>query len=338
MDGQCPIWSTPSAIGRLVGRFDSFVDSPRVGGQYFVDDIAINELRTLSDRDKVKLTSWLVEQRSFGKLIPEITSVSIFEAQQRKELRIGERVDGILRYLESKSPLLGIGVQICLFRPRSDTELTKDHSIFFDLLRHSESVDFHELMSLLNYLKERGYIEHSGLKNNPYGECSLTVEGYIRLEEIEKPNQDSTKVFVAMWFDDSMDEVWEKGIRPAITESGYEPVRIDQKEDANKIDDEIVAEIRRSRFVVADFTHGKIDDNNLSIKKRGARGGVYYEAGFAHGLGIDVIFTCRKDQINDVHFDTRQYYHIRWSEPEKLENALKNRISAVFGDGPLKNQ
>ena len=185
MDGLCPIWSTPSATGRLLGRLDLLVDSPRVGGQYFVDDIAINELRTLSDRDKVKLTSWAGGTTKFWKVNSEITSASIFEAQQRKELRIGERVDGILRYLESKSPLLGIGVQIGLFRPRSDTELTEDHLIFFDFLRHSESVDFHELMSLLNYLKERRYIEHSGLRNNPRGECSLTVEGRIRLEEIE---------------------------------------------------------------------------------------------------------------------------------------------------------
>ena len=334
MDGECPIWGTPSANSAADDdSFDLLINSPRVDGQYFVDQIAINELRTLSDRDKVKLTSWLQEQRSFGELIPKITSVSIFEAQQRKELRIAERVDGILRYLESISPLLGISVQICLFRSRSGTKLTKDHLIFFDLLRHSESVDSHELMSLLNYLKERGYIEHSGLKNNPRGECSLTVEGYIRLEEIEKPNQDSTKVFVAMWFDPSMDEVWDKGIKPAIAEAGYEPVRIDQKEHMNKIDDEIIAEIRRSRFVVADFTHGKINDKSLSKKKRGARGGVYYEAGFAQGLGIGVIFTCREDQIDDVHFDTRQYPHIRWSRPEELKNALKNRIPALYGNG-----
>ena len=328
MDGKCPIWGTPSAISGVDDSSDLLVDSPRVGGQYFVDEFAINELRTLSDRDRVKLTSWLVEQRSFVDSFPKITSVSIDEAQQRKELRIAERVDGILRYLESKSPLLGIGVQICLFRSHSDTELTKNHLIFFDLLRHSESVDFHELMSLLNYLKERGYIEHSGLKNNPRGECSLTVEGYIRLEEIEKPNQDSTKVFAAMWFDPSMDEVWEKGIRPAITEAGYEPVRVDKQEHVNKIDDKIIAEIRRARFVVADFTHGE----------GGARGGVYYEAGFAHGLGLGVIFTCHKDKFDDLHFDTRQYNHISWSEPENLEIALKNRISAVYGDGPLKNQ
>ena len=160
------------------------------------------------------------------------------------------------------------------------------------------------------HLVERGYIEQSGLKNNICGKCFLTVAGYERLEEIEKPYQDSTKVFVGMWFHPSMDEVWNKGIKPAITEAGYEPVRIDKKDHSNKIDDEIIAEIRRSRFVVADFTHGKIDDNDFPIEKRGARGGVYYEAGFAHGLGIDVIFTCCKDQFNDLHFDTRQYNHI----------------------------
>ncbi len=37
------------------------------------------------------------------------------------------------------------------------------------------------------------------------------------------------------------------------------------------------------RFMIADFT--------------GHRGGVYFEAGFAHGLGIPVIWTCREDQL-----------------------------------------
>ena len=253
MDGECPIWGTPSAISGVDDSFDLLVDSPRAGGKYFVDDIAQNELPTLSDRDRVKLTSWLVEQRSFVDSFPKITSVSIFEAQQRKELRIAERVDGILRYLESKSRCLGTGVQIRWFLPFMGDVLNDDHLINFDLLRHSESVNDDELTSLFNYLEERGYIKQIRSPSALIVECFLTVKGYERLEENEKPNQDSTKVFVAMWFDDSMDEVWEKGIRPAITDAGYEPVRIDQKEHANKIDDEIIAEIRRSRFVVADF-------------------------------------------------------------------------------------
>ena len=328
MDQTCPIWSTPSAIGTVVGRLDlTSVNSPRAGGNYAVEDTAKNKLSTLNQRDKVKLTSWLDEQRRFGILTPIITRDSIIEVQNKKELRIAERVDGILRYLESKLLGLGKNVQICLFRSVADEELTEDHLKFFDLLRLSGSVDADELESLLEHLEDRGYIDQPFESMGPIQYYLLTVEGYERLEEIEKPYQDSTKVFVAMWFDASMDEVWEKGIRPAITEAGYEPVRVDKQEHVNKIDDEIIAEIRRARFVVADFTHGE----------GGPRGGVYYEAGFAHGLGIDVIFTCHKDKFNDLHFDTRQYNHISWSEPEELMNALKNRISAVYGDGPLIN-
>ena len=131
-----------------------------------------------------------------------------------------------------------------------------------------------------------------------------------------------------MWFDNSMDGVWEHAIKPGIEDAGYEPVRIDRKEHVNKIDDEIIGELRRARFVVADFTHGEA----------GPRGGVYYEAGFAHGRNIPVIFSCRKDAIRKVHFDTRQYNHIVWEagKLDEFRNRLTKRIGAVIGDGPRK--
>ena len=129
-----------------------------------------------------------------------------------------------------------------------------------------------------------------------------------------------------MWFDDSMNEVYESAIQPGIEDAGYEAIRIDRKEHVNKIDDEIIAELRRARLVVADFTHGDA----------GPRGGVYYEAGFAHGRSIPVIFSCREDAIEKVHFDTRQYNHIVWElgKLDEFRRALATRISAVLGDGP----
>ncbi len=53
------------------------------------------------------------------------------------------------------------------------------------------------------------------------------------------------------------------------------------------------------------------------------------------GLGIPVIFTCRKDRLGDVHFDTRQYNHIVWETPDEPRDQVANRIAAVLGDGPL---
>jgi len=102
-------------------------------------------------------------------------------------------------------------------------------------------------------------------------------------------------------------------------------IRIDKKEHNNKIDDEIIAEIRRSRFLIADFT----------CERKNVRGGVYYEAGFAQGLGIPVIWTCKDTSLTDLHFDTRQYSHIIWKNPADLLIQLKNRIGATIGDGPL---
>ena len=101
-----------------------------------------------------------------------------------------------------------------------------------------------------------------------------------------------------------------------------------QAENTNKIDDEIIAEIRRSKFLVADFTcePGKV------------RGGVYFEAGFAMALPIPVIWTCAKKSFDDIHFDTRQYNHIVWNTPKELRTLLKGRIGAVIGDGPLKGR
>ena len=186
-----------------------------------------------------------------------------------------------------------------------------------DFGRQNQQVRF-----FVTYLIEQEWFQKVGTPSDEY--LRLTVKGYSHASDLESSGPESSKGFVAMWFDGKMTEAWENGIRPAIEKAGYDPVRIDREEHLGRIDDEIIAQIRRSRFVVADFTHG--DD--------GARGSVYYEAGFAHGLQIPVIFTCCSKLKNEIHFDTRQYNHIFWETPEKLRVSLAQRIAATLGDGP----
>ena len=154
------------------------------------------------------------------------------------------------------------------------------------------------------------------------GTWRLTVKALLHLEG--RPNQDSKIGFCAMWFSEEVAPLWTQVIAPAIRSSGYEPMRIDSKQHNGKIDDEIMASIRSARFVVADFT--------------GNRGGVYYEAGFAHGLGLPVIFMCRDG--DELHFDVRQYNCIFWRPDQFLEvqDRVKNRILATLGQGPLRPQ
>jgi nucleoside 2-deoxyribosyltransferase len=156
----------------------------------------------------------------------------------------------------------------------------------------------------------------------------VTFAGWDYLEKIRAKHIASVQAFVAMWFSKETEEAFDNGIEPAIKNCGYQPMRIDRKEHSNKIDDEIVAEIRRSRFLVADFTS----------QRYRPRGGVYFEAGFALGLNMPVIWCCRKDLIRQVHFDTRQFNHITWEDAGELRIKLTNRIGAVIGDGPLKAQ
>jgi len=81
-----------------------------------------------------------------------------------------------------------------------------------------------------------------------------------------------------------------------------------------------MAGIRKSRFLVADLTCHK--------------NGVYFEAGFALGLNIPVIWTCNTLDADKAHFDIRQYNQIRWVDAKDLRKRLTAAIENVVGIGP----
>lgn len=321
----CPIWGTPATILGDDGRDGTAVDSSRAGGEYFVTGTAESMLSSLDESTKVRLTSWLVEQRRVGASRPEISSTTLDEVKARRPPTVHERADNLLRYLAGKSDLLGTVVK---FYAEDNTKAPGEANA---LMAWTASRRLSEVITLAEYAHAEGWIEHrvtqrAGASSNDVHELMLRPPGYSRLAVLDGVGSASSQAFVAMWFDPSLTDAYDKGIAPAIRDAGYEPLRIDQKDHNNRIDDEIIAEIRRSRFVIADFTQGA----------SGARGGVYYEAGFAHGLNIPVIFTCRADALKDVHFDTRQYNHIAWNDIDELRNLLAKRISATIGDGPRK--
>lgn len=363
-----PIWGTPAMeIFRESPLWRSKVDSPRCGGCYAIDDMLSSNEKDYSDREKARLTSWLIEQRRLGNECPEITEGVIKLVKQRRDMSISDRADAILKFIDSKVHKLGESIIYASRDPIQEiqeiegftgeqmssffTSDTSRRANYYELIAFSESIDYHELNFLLDYLKERKWIKivdvqdnysntrsiqmhesgGSGYETNTRS-CLLTFEGYARLAEIQETKKDSSRGFMAMWFDDTMDQVWKKGFKPGIEKAGYEPMRISDKHHNNNIVDEIIAEIRRSRFVVADLTHNTDEDTDED--KKGVRGSVYYEAGFAHGHNIPVIFTCREDC--KIHFDIQQYNCIFWQDNnlEKLQKDLTNRIAATIGDGP----
>jgi len=311
----CPIWGTPAIINESRDFFYE-VSSSRAGGLYKISR-GVNDdamWQTWSNLQKALLTTWLIDQRRQAVIWPEITAELIDKSwrQSRQRLPVQERADRLLKYISEKTSIIGSPVQ---------GKLSDQCDVAMEMMAWSESLLFEELIYLGAYLAEQGWV-NKFRNDSGHIMTTITVKGYAHLAELATKQINSSQGFVAMWFDDSMTEAYEKGIAPGIKDAGYEPLRIDKKEFLNKIDDEIIAEIRRSRFVVADFTAD--------------RGGVYYEAGFAHGMNIPLIFTCREDTLQNIHFDTRQFPHIVWRNHNDLRKQLADRISAVIGDGPNK--
>lgn len=189
----------------------------------------------------------------------------------------------------------------------------------------------HELDSLLGLLQDQNLIETSRSGDEVTGlirrfHARLTAVGWTRLAELGGPGR-SQLGFVAMAFGPQFEEIYNGGLAPGIAQTNFTPHRVDKeaygnKEYNGKICDRIVADIRASAFLVADVTNH--------------RQGVYFEAGLAMGLGLPVIWTCRKDQLKRAHFDTRQYKHIDWSTHEELRNRLALRILATVPGARLR--
>jgi nucleoside 2-deoxyribosyltransferase len=173
--------------------------------------------------------------------------------------------------------------------------------------------------AFLRELEEQGFIRFNiATTTKETGAFFLTTKFWEIVENLQKEEIGNKRAFVAMWFDESMNVYYENGIKKAIEDAGYEPVRIDLQDFNEKICDEIIAEIKRTKFLIADFS--------------GLRSGVFFEAGFAKGLGREVIFTVRETDVEKLkeHFDTRQYNHIVYDTPEDLYKKLFNRICATI--------
>jgi hypothetical protein len=328
-DTVCPIWHSPARIVPGYEGADGLgVYSERAGGHYFISRTAQTMLlRGVVVRQRIALTHEICDHNALGSTF-EISSATLNGLPSKPNFPAQDRADRLLRYLISRSGYLGKIIEFPWDAIKNDNPniyifATLPGKAHFPLLAWSDSLEIEEVDFLLEMLVADGAIKRSGGGS----ETSLIVlpKGYTRFAQ-NNSQATNDQAFVAMWFDPSVNSAYENGIEVAVRDCGYSPMRIDRKEHLNKIDDEIVAEIKRSKFVVADFTS----------EPDKPRGGVYFEAGYAMGMGIPVVWTCREDLIGQVHFDTRQFNHIVWKDPAELAEKLKNRILATIGQGPIQ--
>jgi len=330
----CPLWHVPANVVPVQNYDQIEVLSPRAGGLYRITRSAdINMRRDIHSGLNAKLTTWLFEQRNSGILTPLITTQIIELALQRNFISYSQKIENFFKFIEHQYPSINF-----IYKIGDQNEVTNERQLLCAAIE-ARDLNFYELQEFLRLLQKREFIKMPLMEN----EFRLEHKGWEYLDELSKKRNLSDKAFVAMWFDPSLNEVFNEHIGPALTECGYSsPFRIDQHEHSDKIDDAIIAKINEASLVIVDLTCDVFNHSTLTERKIvEARGGVYFEAGYAMGLGIPIIWTCRTDCIKHIHFDLRQYRQIGWYEEEGTYNvkglndkitfkeALVNRISAL---------
>lgn len=295
----CPVCTTAAQMLRPRDHGNDVPwDCPRCGN-FRVLGSADGLLDRLDSQQRAKVSGWLFERNAEGS-VPTITQEVLQQVIVRRLPAIRERADRLL--LEALKGQTRLGTSFDINEPR--------------FVAATYSQDLEEVEFLFRALSEDGHMEAVAMG----GECEILPRGYAAAAALAHRVGPSSRGFVAMSFDPSLEQAYNDGLQVGVLNAGYDPIRVDRVEHTNRIDDEIIAQIRSASFVVADFTEH--------------RGGVYFEAGFALGLDLPVIWTCRKDDMDGLHFDIRQFNTIDWEDPTELALRLRRRIEATLGKGP----
>ncbi|MCG2726884.1 MAG: nucleoside 2-deoxyribosyltransferase [Elusimicrobia bacterium] len=315
MNAECPICNITNAVLHSLQNRDILGVDCRQCGKFYITDEMNRDLSQKTKKDRFMVSSYIRECNLRRRNIPVICTTIDDEDEQILSGIFNIGWDTLVSEKFPHSIFERLDRTLINFSKRAQpSKWIKIRSEIDWVVAYAEDVDGWQFV--MHQLQEDKLVEidivHSSIR--------ITPKGWNRVADIERgiANLSYKQVFVAMWFDKDMDDVWEKGFKSAIEEeSEIKALRVDLKEHNEKICDVIISEIRRSKFLVADFT--------------GGRSGVYFEAGFAKALGIPVIFTCQKGKWEkELHFDTRQYNHIIWENSEDLKKKLKNRIRATI--------
>jgi hypothetical protein len=163
--------------------------------------------------------------------------------------------------------------------------------------------------------------------SSPANTFTVTANGWERFNLLTRDtNNRANPTFVAMWFGgdeptrrSNQDDLFAE-ISKVCQRAGWLAGRPDGMEHNDSIIDKIIFMIRQSPFVIADLS----DENH----------GAYFEAGFAKGLGREVIYLVKEG--SRVHFDLSGMNQVRWGNFDELRAKLENRILGTKGRGPHK--
>lgn len=252
-----------------------------------------------------------------------------------------EKIDKSLIYIESQSKYAGHPVEL---------EKNQISLIFFMSNKPDDDMWEWEFSYILKYYISARFMDGVDEENvldivenfddieNP---ClvTLTPTALQKIYELQKTQSNNKNVFVAMSFHKSADNIRE-ALKAGITGAGYSAELMDEIIHNHQIVPEMLRLIKESKFLIMDITEPNF--------------GAYYEAGYAQGLGKEVIVTCREDVFNTKdykcehkqdngedcryklvaskpHFDIAQKQILVWKDFDDLTRQLTEWIKFIIG-------
>jgi len=303
-DTLCPVCSNALNTSPRVSEkaYASINDCPQCG-QYVLGDLA--QLSQEFRDSKQLISAWLRLQNKRGNnrffIEDEFTSHDWFKNLHNMGFpqTVNEKLDALLKTYAD----IAKDDYNCIVGVENHLELVSDIA----------AKNMNEITGLNRLLAE---LEYTNSKDGRLDRVRISAKGWQRIDDLSKSILTNDSAFIAMWFDPQTNDCRE-AIREAVTACGYKPVIVDDTEFNDFIMNEVVTLIRQAHFLIADLTckPEEVNANNSQVTG-GVRGGVYWEAGMAYGMGKTVIQTCKEADcsINRIHFDLNQYSTIRWKD------------------------
>ena len=288
----CPIcFRNASRIGLDPLNTRYFIECIDACGKYTISDLAeaLLEARNRHSGNEAKLLAFLqykLKKIQLLNSVPYVDKELVREAFEEPVFpKALEQANNLILWLGRKVSSISQTENVC----------------FNDVIPIIGAIIEEDVRLVVSYLVEEGLI-NIGYYQLPDSASNvlitMLIPGWERFEKLNK-RKNKTLAFMAMKFNDT--EVTEafRQFQKVSSYLDYELLTLTERQEAGIIHNRLRVQIQQSRFVIADLTY--------------QNQGVYWEAGYAEGLEIPVIYTCEEQHFNNIHFDMKPSLTIKWS-------------------------
>lgn len=312
----------------VCGRYE-FQSFPEIIGGDVRDEIAAYLFYTgkLEKHTDYRFFNFIGSKEYFDKIFekyPWCHHVTLEEVNSFYPHTFSERITRILLGVAKKSDYFGDVVEYTHAQVLSAMFVRRfgmDGRSLDDVVRNEQ------LRQIIKYLEGNKFIETGG--NYDKVKIIMLPDGWKRVDDLQIDIKNNKNVFVSMAFNNGTKKTRE-ALREGIIKAGYSPEFIDEIIHNKQIVPEMFRLIRESRFLILEIT-----DPNY---------GAYYEAGYALGLGKEVIICCKAEVFSKQyeteeekryqkylkpHFDIAQKQILVWEDYNDLTKKLTEWIKAI---------